>query len=75
MEQTAEVKALMGEMWKVLARRTEQNAPDCDNRFALLSGRIGTLTAEMSVPDIMALSASVPFDWAKLRDLRNNASY
>lgn len=52
------VRGLMREMWHTLHRRTPQTAPDCDARLNMMSERIATLTAECSMPEIMAISAS-----------------
>jgi len=57
MDRDAEVRALMAEMRATLKRSTPFLRVDTDARMGLLSERVATLTAEMSLPEIMALSA------------------
>lgn len=54
------VRGLMREMRRTLERRTLETAPDCDARLGMMSERVATLTAELSLPEILALSASQP---------------
>lgn len=53
------IRACLADMREALRNATPQTQVDADYRMGFLSERMATLTMEMSLPEIMALSASV----------------
>lgn len=51
------IRALLAEMREALRNATPQTRVDADYRIGFLSERVNTLTLEMSLPEIMAISA------------------